>query len=691
MIHVQGVSKQFGPQVLFQGLSWVIRTNTRYGLVGPNGAGKTTLLRMLSGEFPPDAGSVVVPKGVRVGYLVQEVGELPGDDVLASVLAGISGWSEARAEVAALRDAMADAEEGTDANAALRALGLATDRFDTAGGDGLIDEAAQMLGGLGFSPAMIAGPPNALSGGWRMRVALCRLLLARYDILLLDEPTNHLDLEALSWFENFLDAFEGTVVVVSHDRAFLDRVPDIIAELSTRGVAEYVGGYEDYVEGRAQHLEQQSAMAARVDRKRAHLQRFVDRFGAKASKATQAQSRLKQLAKLEHVELDSAVSSIGFRFPPASRTGKEVLRIEHVAMRYGDVEVYSDLNVGIWRGMRVALVGVNGAGKSTLLKLLAGVIQPSSGEVIVGHQVRAEHYAQHQLEALDPGALVLHEAQRAASDATMPRVRNLLGAFLFRGRSVEKRVSVLSGGERARLALCRMVLRAPNTLLLDEPTNHLDLLSREVLEDALVAFDGSVVLVSHDRAFINAVATHVFEVQPGGKVSIYEGDYDAYLFRKSGGDQRMIDAILRGETVKVPAQGAVGGAKAADAANAKGAAAAAAAASAAAAAAASETRETQKARKRGEADRRAAIAQRVNPIKKRIAAIESEIERGEARCAQITAMQLDPALYEDGEKVRALTEEFGRLRAQIDDAMAKWEELSLRVEGIEDEIEAEAF
>ena len=663
MITLQSVAKQFGPQQLFDGLNWLIRPNTRYGLVGPNGAGKSTLLRIMSGEMQPDGGSVVVPRGIRVGYLVQEIGELPGSSALEAVLLGIDGWTTARIELAALQQRMEDEPAFAASSQAMRQLGILTDRFDSAGGEGLVDEATRMMGGLGFDPGMIAGPPNSLSGGWRMRVALCRLLLAKYDVLLLDEPTNHLDLEALSWFESFLENYPGSVIVVSHDRAFLDRVPDVIVELSRRGVVESQGGWEDYLQAREMRGEQQQAAAARVDRRRAHLQSFVDRFRAKASKAKQAQSRLKQLAKLEAVDLDDQVSAIGFRFPSAGRTGKEILRLQGVGKSYGDNRVYTGIDLTIWRGMRVALVGPNGAGKSTLLKLLAGVIQPTEGEVILGHQVRIEHYAQHQLESLDANSQVLTEAQRAASDQTSNKVRDVLGAFLFRGRTVEKKVAVLSGGEKARLALARMVLRSPNTLLLDEPTNHLDLLSREVLEDALQNYDGTVVLVSHDRAFINAVATHVVEILPGGRVSWFEGDYDAYLYRKSGGDPKLIDAILRGEDLSAR-QDDTGDDKAA----------------------ASETREQARTRKRVEADRRAALATRVKPLKDRVSTLEAEIERSEARLAQITLLQLDPTLYDDGERVRVLSEEQGKLQRHVHDAMAKWEELSLRIEGLEEEI-----
>ena len=669
MITLQNVARQFGPQRLFEGLSWLIRPGVRYGLVGPNGAGKSTLLQMIAGKQPCDAGSIVSPRGVRVGYLVQEIGELPGESALEAVLLGIDGWTAARTELQALQRRMADDGEFAASAQALRQLGVATERFEVAGGEGLVDEAARMLGGLGFHQTMIDGPPNSLSGGWRMRVALARLLLARYDVLLLDEPTNHLDLEALNWFEGFLESYAGSAVIVSHDRAFLDRVPDVIAELSRKGIVESQGGWEDYLQAREQRQEQQNAAANRVERRRAHLQSFVDRFRAKASKAAQAQSRLKQLARLESVELDGPQARIGFRFPPAGRTGKEILSLRGVSKRYGANEVYRAIDVTIWRGMRVALVGPNGAGKSTLLKMLAGVIEPSSGERVVGHQVRIEHYAQHQLESLDAGSMVLTEAQRAAGDETASRVRDTLGALLFRGRAVEKKVAVLSGGEKARLALARMVLRAPNTLLLDEPTNHLDLLSREVLEDALAAYEGTVVLVSHDRAFINAVATHVLEVLPGGRLSWFEGDYDAYLYRKSGGDPKVVEAILRGQDPD-----AVYAGRGDDATGGGGPA--------------SETRDEQKARKRAEAEARAAVAQRVKPLQQRVAALEAEIASGEARLQEIAHLHLDPTLYDDSDRVRALSEEQGRVQRQVEEAMEKWAELSQRVEGLLEEIAA---
>ncbi len=669
MIHVQNIEKHFGPQPLFSGLSWHIKRGLRYGLVGPNGAGKTTLLRILIGEQSCDGGAVVKARGVTIGYLAQEVDPFTLGTVEQSVLEGVPGYGDARRRVAAVQQRMADDHAYGESDAGLRDLSRAIDRFEVLGGEQLLDRAREALGGLGFDAQQMSAPSASLSGGWLMRAALARLLVMQPDVLLLDEPTNHLDLEALSWFESFLDGYPGSVVAVSHDRFFLDRMPDRIVELSRRGVHEYVGGYEDYLVGREQRLSQLVAEKARVDRKRAHLERFVERFRAKATKAKQAQSRLKQLAKLESIEVESDAASINFSFQPAGRTSRVVLEAEDVHKTWdgdeGPVPVYTGLNLRIERGSKVALVGPNGAGKSTLLKVLAGVTDIQRGAVRAGSNVRIEYFAQHQLEALDKRLSVYQEAARAAGEDTVTMVRNVLGAMLFQGQSVEKRVSVLSGGERARLALAKMVLRAPSCLLLDEPTNHLDLLSREVLEDALGRFDGTAVLVSHDRYFINAVATHVLEVMPGGQTTLYEGDYDAYLYRKSGGDPKVIEALLRGETVaEGPEDGAGSEAVESDATS----------------------RAAAKARKRQEAERRNALSKRTKPLKARLTQLEAEIAKAEARLAEIQAAQLDPTLYEDGDRVRALSEEHGRLSAHVDASMGKWEQLAMRIEAIEEEL-----
>ena len=679
MLHLQNIEKRFGPQALFSGLSWHIKRSMRYGLVGPNGAGKTTLLKILIGELSADEGAVVKGKGVTIGYLAQEVDPFTAGTVQQSVLEGVPGYGHARDRVTTVQERMVTDHAFARSEEGLKELGRAIDQFEAKGGEGLLDRAREALGGLGFSREQMTEPASALSGGWLMRAALARLLVMQPDVLLLDEPTNHLDLEALAWFESFLENYPGAVVAVSHDRFFLDRMPNRIADLTRSGVNLYVGGYEDYLVGREQRIALQVAEKVRVDRKRAHLESFVQRFRAKASKAKQAQARVKQLEKLKDVQVDSEAKGIGFSFPAAGRTGQEVFSVEHVRKVYdtdhGPLEVYSDLNLRIARGTKVALVGPNGAGKSTLLKILANATDIQAGVVRRGANVRLEYFAQHQLEALDRRLTVYQEASRASGSDTVTMVRNVLGSLLFQGKTVDKTVAVLSGGERARLALAKMVLRGPSCMLLDEPTNHLDLQSREVLEDAISRFDGTAVLVSHDRYFINAVATHVLEVLPGGKTTMYEGDYDAYLYRKSGGDPKLIEALLRGETVDLSAAAepvvvAASGVVAGDAGDGL-------------------SRAELKDRKRAEATRRSELSRRTKPLKQRLSALETEIAAWEARLAEIQAAQLDPSLYEDALRVRALTEEFGRLTAQVEDAMGQWEALAMRIEAVEEELAEE--
>jgi ATP-binding cassette subfamily F protein 3 len=651
VIVAQAIAKRWGPQLLFEGLHWQIQPRRRYGLVGPNGAGKTTLLRILVGELPPDGGSVLRPRGVTIGYLPQDVERLGDGSVLGAVLGGLPGWTQAKANLAAVHGRLSS----DHSEAALVALERAQEAYETAGGDAVEVRAKQALGGLGFTREAQEQPAAVLSGGWKMRAALARLLVLRPDVLLLDEPTNHLDFESLAWFEGFLEDYEGAVVAVSHDRYFLNRMPTHVVELTKKGVHEYPGGYDDFIEGRAERLAQLQARKAQVDRQRAHLQSFVDRFRAKASKAKQAQSRMKMLAKLENVELDDGQGTIGLRLAEPARTAKAVIETEHVRKSWGETKVYDDLGLTIWRGDKVALVGPNGAGKSTLLKVLAGVTEIQGGEVRLGGGVQREWYAQHQLETLDPASTVYESARRAAKDETVPIIRKTLGALGFSGQAVDKRVAVLSGGEKARVALACMALRAPNVLLLDEPTNHLDLTSREVLEDALTHFPGTVVIVSHDRYFINAVATKVLEVLPGGQVTEFQGDYDAYLYRKAGGDPALIEALLRGEQPDDKADP-------------------------------SAAKQDDRSRKREEAERRQELSRRVKPLRERLTSVEGEVAAHEKRLHQIAEAQLDPNLYADGERVRALATEQAELQRAVTAAMDQWESLSLRIEAIEAEV-----
>src|SRR2546426_10786644 len=527
MISVEGIAKSFGGQVLFRDLSWRIADRERIGLVGPNGAGKTTLCRILAGLDEPDAGRVSRPRATTVGYLAQEAAASGEGSVLAEALAGFADvWALERdmEEVAAVL-----ATAPTDALTAR--YGDLQHRFEALGGYRLESQAKAILSGLGFRPDELARPVAEFSGGWRMRAALARLLLLAPSLLLLDEPTNHLDLESLAWLEDFLAGYAGTVVVVAHDRYFLNRMVTSIAELSAAGLTVYPGDYDDYlVEREARHalLEAQARnQAKRIE----EIERFIERFRYQATKARQVQSRVKMLAKVERIELPGAARRIHFKFPEPPRTGRRVATLTGLHKAYGDNVVYAGVDFAVERGERVAFVGENGAGQSPLLRILAGVLPFERGERTLGAHVAVHYYAQHQVDALNPERAVLAELEAVAPEAAHPRLRALLGAFLFSGAAVDKKVSVLSGGEKARLALAKMLVRPTALLCLDEPTNHLDLASREVLEDALAGFGGTIVFISHDRYFINRIATKIVEIA-GGSLTTHLGDYDDYLGAK---------------------------------------------------------------------------------------------------------------------------------------------------------------
>ncbi|HKQ63344.1 MAG TPA: ABC-F family ATP-binding cassette domain-containing protein, partial [Candidatus Polarisedimenticolaceae bacterium] len=529
MIQLDAIRRQFGPRILFEGLSWLIPAGARLGLVGPNGAGKTTLLEILCGRQPADAGAVRHAGDLRIAYLPQEIETIEAGSVIDVVLAGCHGLAELEAELDELESRLAGlSAEDPEASALTRRYGELRHRFEHVGGDRVEARARAILSGLGVPAASWREPIEQLSGGWRMRVVLARLLLSAPDLLLLDEPTNHLDLEAIAWLEGFLAGFSGAFVAVSHDRYFLERVVRAIVELEAGRLTTYPGGYEAYHAAKGARAAAQEKAAREQASELERVQRFVERFRYKASKARQVQSRLRALEKVERVETARSARRIHFGFPPVPRSGDVVVRAEGLVQRFGEHTVYAGLDLLLRRGERLALVGPNGAGKSTLLKLLAGRLDPTAGRLELGHNVSLHYYAQHQLEALDPGSTVLGEAERATLPGDRPRVRGLLGCFLFSGSDVDKPVSVLSGGEKARLALTKLLLRPANLLLLDEPTNHLDLASREVLEEALNDYAGTLVLVSHDRYFINRVATSIGEVG-SGRLERYVGDYDVWL------------------------------------------------------------------------------------------------------------------------------------------------------------------
>jgi ATP-binding cassette subfamily F protein 3 len=645
VIQVEVVSKAYGDRVLFRDVTWQLSGRERIGLVGPNGVGKTTLCRILVGLDPPDAGRVSRARETTVGYLPQEAAGEARGSVLGEALSGFPEVWELERQLEALAVRLHESPD----DALTTRYGDLQHRFEALGGYRLETEARVILSGLGFREADYARPLVEFSGGWRMRAALARLLLQRPTLLLLDEPTNHLDLESLGWLENYLGAYDGTVVVVSHDRYFLNRMVTTIAELSPAGLELYPGDYDDYLTQREARQALLEARARNQAKRVAEIERFIERFRYKASKARQVQSRVKMLDRLERVEVEGAARHIRFSFPAPPRTGRHVAQLRRIAKAYGPKVVYAGVDLDLERGDRIALVGPNGAGKSTLLRILAGVLLPDSGERILGAHVTTHYYAQHQLDALDPARSVLEEMEAAAPEADRTRLRTLLGAFLFSGDAVEKRVSVLSGGEKARLALARMLVHPAPFLCLDEPTNHLDLASRDVLEDALAGFSGTMVFISHDRYFINRLAMKVVEVRDGRLVT-HLGGYDDYQAALADGPAGA--AAPPAETAARPAPETARPAE-------RGAPAG-----------------TPPSPPNGRARRRPRVDPAVRERRRRLDALEAEIHATEARLEDLGRALADPALYADGERVRAVTLERQQAEEQIAWLLHEWETLS---------------
>jgi len=532
LVIVRGLSLRYGGKVLLDGAGFVLGARDRAGLIGPNGSGKSSLLKLLAGRLEPDAGQVQLVRKSRAGYLPQELAELPPGSILEGVLASVPGRKELEARVEA-------------AQAALEAAGSEEEQVELGGELAELHEelahheerygrhrAEEILTGLGFPPAQLSRPAAELSGGWRMRAALAALLLQDPELLLLDEPTNHLDVPTLEWFDGALRRSRKALVLVSHDREFLDRHVSRVLALEPEGLRTYPGNYEDYLAARAAEEEQLAAKAERQQKRRAQTLAFIERFRAKATKARQVQSRIKQLEKEELVQVREVRAAVRFRFPQAPRSGREVARLDGVSKSFSGRPVYRCLSAQVLRGERIAVIGLNGAGKTTLLRVLAGELEPEEGTVQLGHNVRLGYFAQHHTETLDPSRTVLEEIARLVPDRPQSWVRGILGAFLFSGDEVDKRIAVLSGGERARVALARLLVVPSNFLLMDEPTNHLDLESSEALIDALGGYDGTLLFVSHNRSFVNGLATHVWEVKDLG-VDAQPGDLDDWHRRRA--------------------------------------------------------------------------------------------------------------------------------------------------------------
>jgi len=668
VIQLDGVSKSFGGQLVFRNVSWRIAERERIGLVGPNGAGKTTLCRILAGLDEPDTGEVSRPRSTTVGYLAQEVGASTAGSALVEALSGFDEvWAlEREMEEVALALERAPSDSLTDRYGDLQ------HRFEALGGYRLETAARAILSGLGFRADELHRPLTEFSGGWRMRAALARLLLLAPSLLLLDEPTNHLDLASLAWLEDFLAGYGGTVVVVSHDRYFLNRMVTSIADLGPDGLTVYPGDYDDFLVEREARRELLEARARNQAKRIAEVERFIERFRYQATKARQVQSRIKMLARVERLEVPGARRQVHFTFPEPPRTGRRVATLTGIHKAYGDNVVYAGIDLAVERGERLALVGENGAGKSTLLKILAGVLPFERGERALGAHVAVHYYAQHQLDALDLARTVLEELEAVAPESTHTRLRTILGAFLFSGDSVDKKVAVLSGGEKARLALARMLVRPAALLCLDEPTNHLDLVSREVLESALAQFPGTIVFISHDRYFINRIATVVVEVA-GGALTPYPGSYDDYLDAKAraadGAPATAAGAPSARPVAPRPSTPAVRSARPTRPASAREDLAAARRPTAA---------PLPPPAPPGPVARiiRKKPAPEVRELRRRVEELERQIHALEQRIAQIGATLTDPKLYLDGDRVRAVSRERKAAEAQMTGLLREWEEVS---------------
>jgi ATP-binding cassette, subfamily F, member 3 len=663
LIQLASLSKSFGDRVLLDSVTWQIGDGERVGLTGPNGAGKTTLLKMLAGIDEPDGGTVVKPAGLTIGYLPQDGLAHSGRTLREEASLAFKPLLDMKAEIASLEERLGDEQASHEEHEEmLSRYSELQDEFRRSDGYTIELKVTTVLRGLGFSDEDLEKKTEAFSGGWQMRIALARLLLGRPGLLLLDEPTNHLDLDARNWLEDYLSDYPHAVILVSHDRFFLDAVVTRITEIGMRTLTDYVGNYSAYIKERDARMERLRQQKRDQDDEIERMQAFINRFRYQATKASQVQSRIKMLDKIVRIEIPPERKRVRFHFPPCQKSGRMVMELKHVRKAYTATRVFGDVSLHIERGDRIALVGPNGAGKSTLMRMLSGVEAPDTGERVEGHQMVMQYFAQDEAAKLDPTKTVYQTLAGDSPIQMVPHIRTILGGFLFSGDDIEKPVRVLSGGERTRLAVARMLLRPANTLLLDEPTNHLDLDSKDVLLDALEDFGGTLIFVSHDRYFVDKLATKIIEIGHGD-ASVYPGNYEEFLWSKKNRfamrEARGADAP-RHSRIAPPAPKAP-------------------APPASRLAPPTPKPASYDEKKKADAEARRSKKD-VEARQRRIADLEARIAQAESGIKELETQMSAPGFYENHEASKPIIDRHQTLMWEVGDLMNKWEALQAQTE-----------